>query len=221
MRITGYDNDYPSQQTQRISVHDNCWDDIETFNSVVPMAFQISSTADGPALNVSITHNLFIDKAGAAYTTFFSAPDPSDRAGENITISDNIMFHGNYGVWGNGVASGKTSMARFIPTGLVALKNAIVLQSIDTYYSDPFVGYFDATTPWASKDTGYPAGWWGPHEWTGVGFTALDQTDWDNSDYVLAGGSPFNSAGSDGKDLGPDWALLTAAVLHSKIGDWR
>ena len=59
MRITGHDNVYTSQQTHDILVENNLFDDLNYANGQIsPRAIQLSSTAEGPILNLTIQNNL-------------------------------------------------------------------------------------------------------------------------------------------------------------------
>jgi hypothetical protein len=51
-------------------------------------------------------------------------------------------------------------------------------------------------------------------EYSAVGFT-----DYANANYRLTAQSTYHNAGTDGKDLGPDWDELTRATRNTLIGN--
>ncbi len=107
-------------------------------------------------------------------------------SGARLTLTDNIGNHGPYGVMGDGGYTGTAALNQYFP-GWIFTKNALIAPTVSTSL--------------------YPPGNFFPASIAAVGFV-----DPANGDYHLAPSSPYNNAGTDGKDLGADIDVLNAAT---------
>ncbi len=102
-----------------------------------------------------------------------------------FVFRNNLMPHGDYGAFGTGKGEGTAALAFFAP-GAIFTSNAV------------FAGGTAAS---------YPAGNLFPADVAAVGFQ-----DFAGGDFALSASSPLAGAGSDGKDVGADLAVLAAAI---------
>jgi hypothetical protein len=110
---------------------------------------------------------------------------------DRITITNNILRNGIYGFKGSGHSDGQDTMDAYL-TNYAFSKNLIVdLSSLTNYPANNF------------KETNI----------NGVGFI-----DYANLDYRLTKESTYHNAGSDGKDLGPDWNAITETIRGTLSG---
>jgi hypothetical protein len=102
----------------------------------------------------------------------------------HFIYSNNITPHNDYGITGTGTSVGHPTLARYFP-GSIIRKNVIVGGSAALYPADNF----------------FPA--------------SLDEVkfmDRAGGHYRLRESSPYRQAGTDGKDVGVDFAALCAAM---------
>ncbi len=194
--ILGYDDNHPSQQTQRILIRNNLLERIER------TGFMIFAGAD----DIEMDHNTFVP---LDYSTFFMAGlQGHDAAGKvlgnpcrRFKLTNNIM---GFGLYGQGVDGGQNTFAEAFPEL--------------TWEKNLFVGYGEGRAQWAANSDKLPRGSLfegkqtgdgkaGDADWPAVGFT-----DYAQGDYRLAPTSTYRALGSDGKDLGVDLDALNAAL---------
>lgn len=104
--------------------------------------------------------------------------------GQEARFTNNIVAKGDYGAFGSGKGEGTGALAFFLP-GVVFEKNAIV----------------------GATAASYPAGNFFPASMADVGFS-----DFAGGDFSLAASSSLKAKGSDGEDLGADFAGLGSAI---------
>jgi hypothetical protein len=108
----------------------------------------------------------------------------------NSAIVNNIFTHGDYGFIGGGVGQETVALNTYT-TNTVLTKNAFIA---------------------GGNAANYPVGNYFPTSLGAVGFVNY------GSDYSLSSGSPYKNVGTDGKDLGADFAQLNAATARSITG---
>jgi hypothetical protein len=110
--------------------------------------------------------------------------------GGEIDFIDNMISSGTYGLKGDGTATGTATLTHFF-TAYSFTSNAVIAGTELAYGSG---NYFPANA------------------------AAVEFTDYDNRIFSLASGSDFKAGGvsdaSDGKDMGADFAAITAAMAY-------
>jgi hypothetical protein len=101
-----------------------------------------------------------------------------------VTVRNNIIARGEYGIFGSGQGEGNSAIAYYLRASAVT-HNVII----------------------GAKAELYPAGNFFPARLTDVGFVAPNA-----GDFRLAHTSPFRRAGTDGRDVGVDVDSLDAAI---------
>src|SRR2546430_7035552 len=112
------------------------------------------------------------------------------RPHTGFVFTNNIAPHNLYGVIGTGYGPGNDSLDAFFPARNFR-RNAIPGAFAPTYLSDNF----------------YPAN-----------LTDLKFVDFAGGNYRLASGSPYKSAGTDGRDLGADLDAVATATCGAING---
>ena len=120
----------------------------------------------------------------------FSGGDGGGAGTTGFQFTNNIVQRGPYGFKGSGAGDGLGTLGTFFP-GHVFARNAIVGASAGSYPANNFF----------------------PAAFGSVGFV-----DFANGDYRLAADSAYKNAATDGKDLGADMDLLTAATACALHG---
>ena len=137
------------------------------------------TTPGKPILGLKIAHN-----------TVFTVGNATIAAGDTMPVADDFIFrddlvsHGDYGVFGSGKGEGTVALDFYFPG----------------WKFDHVVGIgFPASS--------YPAGNAFPATPADVGFV-----DYAARDYRLGAASPYKGSASDGKDPGADVDRILAAV---------
>jgi hypothetical protein len=144
--------------------------------------FQIAGGTESMS-DLFIAHNTVIGSTATAIT--FSGP-PTLR----LSVTDNVLSGGSYGIIGDGTGVGTASLNAYAP-GAVFLRNVIVIPS-------------DAVSQFPGGNS-YPA------SEAAIGFVNLS-----GGDYHLSMASPFKAAAGV-KDPGADIDSLQAAVLGVRL----
>jgi hypothetical protein len=185
--ITGYDSNNPSQITKRMLIEDNL---IYDLNAAGSRGIQVSTLgipgAENP-VNLNIDHNTIIHSATGS--NFLGLGDCC-KAGY-FTFQNNLVTHGNYGMFGNAVGTGAVALNTYTNNGTFDRNVMITTLGINAYPA----GNFRAT----SMDA--------------VGFT-----NYANANYSLSSSSPYRNAGTDGQDIGADFNALNAATQYTISG---
>jgi carbohydrate binding protein with CBM6 domain/F5/8 type C domain-containing protein len=105
-----------------------------------------------------------------------------------VTITNNMMADNGAAIFGNGISVGTAGLDAYAPGALV-LRNIFAGASASQY---PAGNFFPTAAQWLSEFVNAAA-----------------------DDYRLASGSAARNAGTDGKDLGVDFAALDAAMNGS------
>jgi Domain of unknown function (DUF4214) len=164
---------------------------------------------------VRIVNNLFIDLNGPRWSEDGIFVKISDMPGvtidhntvfntgsdvvvygpvsENFVFTNNIAPHNSYGIIGQSQSSGKGTIETYFPDGLFR-------RNLIAGASPGYPNYYPA-------DNFYP--------------TTIDQAgfnDFAAGDYGLGPASPYKRQGTDGKDIGCDFALLAASSAAAISG---
>lgn len=107
VNILGYDDNYPSQQTQRILIENNLFNDIG-YDHGSGMLFQL---LDGTA-DVTITHNT-ADQSGSIVVA-------DGRPHSGFSFTDNIAPQNRYGIIGTNTGPGKPTLQSYFPGAIVS-----------------------------------------------------------------------------------------------------
>ena len=174
LNIMGTDYIYPSQQTQRILVQNNLFDDINgaTWGGTGTFA----QVADGGA-DIVIDHNTALHSGNTITATY----NKSLLTATSFVFTNNIALYNQYGIFGDyGVGLGMLAVNAYFP-GSSFTRNAIVGGSASTWPADNYypsslsaVGFVDMNNKNYALASGTPyvrAGTDGKD--VGVDFTAM------------------------------------------------
>jgi hypothetical protein len=106
IQVLGVDNNYPSRQTNRVTIAHNVFDRIDREAWGGDGYFlQISG---GPR-DVSIDHNTVIQKKSGGIVKI------AQGVAQNVAFTNNLASHGDYGIIGTNRAVGNDSIAAYLP----------------------------------------------------------------------------------------------------------
>jgi hypothetical protein len=178
VNILGRDGEFGGV-ARRITFRNNIFDDI---NHVTwPGEGRLFQFLNG-AQDITVDHNTFVSSNVNMAVMFNGAP------AVRLVYTNNLLPHGNGGVYGSGTATGNPTLNHYAP-GAVFQKNVLV------------------GAP--AKASWYPANNFFPGSFADVGFE-----NFAGGDYRLSALSPYKNAGSDGKDIGANvQAVQDEAVL--------
>jgi hypothetical protein len=125
VHILGYDNNHPSQQTRRIHIKNNLFDDVGGVWGRGLLFQLVDGTAD-----VVIEHN-------TAMQTDSIVAGWEQRPHTGFIFANNIAPHNDYGFIGEGTGVGNPSLERHFPDAIVQ-RNVIVGGSAQAYPRDNF-----------------------------------------------------------------------------------
>jgi len=183
--ILGYDNLAPSQQTDGITVRNNLLYDVDTKYT--------SSTTAGPARlaiigagprNVTFDHNT-VDNNGGSTIFIYGGATPTGVQIAGFTLTNNLLKQNSWAIYGDAIGQGQPALDHFAPNATVA-HNTFAGASPKLY---PIGNDFPTVAQWLADFTQRAAG-----------------------DYTLVPTSLSRGAGTDGKDVGVDFAELNAAL---------
>ncbi len=192
VNILGYDDAYPSQQTQRILIQNNLFDDV---NSATwggdGRLFQLVAGA----ANITIDHNT------AFQTGNLITADGAPTSG--FVYQNTIAPHNAYGVSGTNTGVGSSTLTTYFPQ-CTFTKN-VLIGPYPTSGGADIAMYGD-----------YVSANFFPQGTADVGFANVS-----GGNYQLSTSSPYRNAATDGKDIGADIAGLNAATAGSATGNWN
>ena len=162
---------------QRVTITNNLFQDVgsSTWGSGNGRLFQAINVAD-----LQLSHN-----TGLAPEMALSLDQPTSP---RLTMLDNIVARGNFGVKGPGVTEGGATLASFAPS--YAFTNNLVIGADGGSY--PSNNFFPATTG-------------------AVGFTNAN-----SGDFSLASNSPYKGKASDSADPGINYLAILSATQNVK-----
>jgi hypothetical protein len=180
--ILGTDDEHPSQQTKRITISNNLFDDVSSTNW----------GGDGRILVISGTLGVTID-----HNTGFQNGPIVMAYGSPTTgfvFTNNVMPHNAYGIYGDAIGTGEKAMNTYLPS---CTFRGEVLAGVNSYGGS-------LTAYYPSAD--YPGNYY-PASLDAVGFV-----DRANGNYRLASSSPYKGKATDGTDAGCNFDALQAAM---------
>jgi hypothetical protein len=140
LNMSAYDDGGASQQTSRILVANNFWD------QVGGRLMQILNSPEGGTNGVTIQHNT----SNRAGNQFLNLGDTRDQPSTNLVVRDNLGPAGQYGVFGSGVGSGTAALNAYaewtFEGNVLAGANAATYPP-DNFYPANFpqdIGFVDA-----------------------------------------------------------------------------
>ena len=187
INILGYDNLAPSLQTQGIVIRNNLAYDISTKYGIAnhPANGWLAVIGAGPR-DITIDHNT-VDNDGGSLIQFYAGAAPETKI-YGFSLTNNLMRRNKYGIIGSNTAEGITSLTTYTP-GAIVLRNTFAGAAANQY---PVGNDFPTLAAWQGDFAGAASG-----------------------NYQLVATSRSRGAGSDGKDLGVDFAALNAAASGS------
>ena len=186
--VLGYDNLATSQQTNNIVIKNNLIYDVSTaYATSGNPANGWVAIISGGSRNVTLDHNT-IDNDGADTIVFYPATSPAITAATGVVLTNNLMRDNAYGIFGSDSQEGMRTLATYAPDAYVH-RNGIAGATAQFYPADNF---FPSLVQWLAGFAGAAAG-----------------------NYQLTSSSSFIGAGTDGGNLGVNYATLTAAQSGS------
>ncbi len=183
-----------AQPSQRILIQNNLAYHMGWQYSVGGVTKLFDMDPDGGA-NFTIDHNTMLFDGSGQAGLYFNT-DGLTTQWANLIVTNNILSAGRYPV-------GAPASGGF---GSTALAYATTRH---TFAKNAQIG------PWPTAGGVQPSMFTGADHWS-LGFpanvAAVQFTNVAAGDYSLAPGSPYNNAGTDGKDIGVDMDALTAAT---------
>jgi hypothetical protein len=176
IQVLGTDTNRPSRQANHITIANNVFDGIDR-EAWGGDGYFLQFSA-GPR-DITVDHNTLIQGKSAGFMKIASG------VAQNITITNNVASHGDYGIIGTGHSVGNDSIAAFLP-------GATITHNV-------FAG---------GKSAAYPPGNFFPS----VEEFRRQFADLKAGNYHLVPGSPWSSAGTDHRDLGADPSSFKAQV---------
>ena len=181
VNILGYDNTAPSGQARRITIRDNLFYDVnKTAWAGNGWAVMVG---DGPA-DIVIDHNT-IDHDGTSVIYAYGA------SASGVQVTNNLMRHGSYGIFGSSTAYGMATIDGHFPGGVVT-SNVLAGGSASRY---PAGNLFPTVAAHLAQFMAPASG-----------------------DYRLVAGSSYAGAALDGTDLGANIAEINSATQQATRG---
>lgn len=171
--LLGWDDERPSQQMNNIVIRHNEFSDL---NKSWGGSGYFLYVIDAPR-NVTVDHNTVISPVGAGVIM------ADKRPAEGFVFTNNVMRHNTYGIIGNNLAPGMSTINGFFPGGVIT-RNVLAGGSASLY---PAGNEFPTIADFEAHFANYPA-----------------------ADYALVPATNWAAAGTDGKDLGADMAMIRA-----------
>ncbi|MEP6618052.1 MAG: Ig-like domain-containing protein [bacterium] len=171
------DNAYPDIHARRLTIVDNIFQDINASATFNGSGYGL--LVNGDPADVTFAHNTVMTPTNAA--VFFSA-----GVSPRMSIRDNVMGGGTYGVKGSGVGAGTATMNAFTSNG----------HYLANVMSMPIV-------------IGYPAGNWFPTSLSAIGFLNLIAKD-----FHLLSSSAYAGKATDGRDPGAAVDTIVNAIVN-------
>ncbi len=173
---------------KRVLIEDNLADLISAESWTGTLTALAMDSGSVDAYDISVNHNTFILK-----DTSLKFISLATVPWHDVSVINNIARRASYGVKGVG------------GEGTTSLTNGYVSYS---YTKNLLV---DLPGP----GTQYPADNFNAD---GTVITTVGFTNYASGDFSLTAESTYHHAGTDGKDLGPDWPALSAATANAKTG---
>jgi hypothetical protein len=183
--IMGYDNIWPTQQTNHITIRNNLVYDVSSaYVKPGVLANGWFAIVGGGPRDITFDHNT-IDSSGRDTFLFYEGLTAATTPIYGVTITNNLLRDNAYGIMGSGTQEGNGSLAAYAP-GAIVLHNAI--------------GGADPRFYPVGND--YPT----MRQWL-AGFVNAA-----GGDYRLASTNLSREAGIDRTDIGVNFTTLNAAM---------
>lgn len=175
--ILGHDNNYPSQQTNRLRISNN-------------LVYDIDHTRWGGRgdfiLMGAMPRDIYIEnntvfQTGHVMAVYGGKTPTGGVQIEGVVFRNNALKHNQYGVKGDGTATGHATLARFLP-GILFENNVLAGGPASQY---PAGNYFPSVS-----------------EFTAQFVDAAQDNFW------LVPGSTYSTASSDGRPIGADLVMM-------------
>jgi hypothetical protein len=185
IQLLGVDNIYPSRQTNRVTIANNLFERIDRDAWGGDGYFvQISG---GPR-DISIDHNTVIQKKSGGIVKVATG------VAQNVTFTNNLASHGDYGIIGTNRAVGNDSITAYMP-GANVTRNVLA----------------------GGRNASYPPG----NLFPTMDEFLKQFVDFGGGDYRLVPGSPWLKAGTDRRDLGADISMLPLSLARPERPERR
>jgi carbohydrate binding protein with CBM6 domain len=183
--VNGYDNLALSQQTQNIAIRNNLLYDVNTKWATPnnPAPGRLAIVGGGPK-NITFDHNT-VDNNGSSTIFIYGGYTLTGTTIVGFEVTNNLLRDNNYGIYGDRYGEGLAALKAYSPNGVV-LRNTLAGGSAKVY---PTGNDFPTLTQWLA-----------------------DFVNVAEADYHLVPGSLSRGSGTDGKDLGVNFAELDAAL---------
>lgn len=172
IQILGTDPNHPSRQTNGIVVRDNVFDGIDRKDWGGDGYFLLLS--DAPR-DITIDHNTIVQGRSGGLVKIAHGVSP------DVTITNNIAMHGDYGIIGSNHGVGTDSINAYL-TGATVTHNVLA----------------------GGRAASYPSG----NLFPSVDEFRKQFVDAGAHDYALARSSAWRKAGTDGRDLGANLEVV-------------
>jgi len=186
--ILGYDDIYSSQQTQDVLIRNNLIYGVSTAYGIPNHASpgRLAIIGAGPK-NITFDHNT-ADNNGSSTIFIYGGTTPTGVQILGFELTNNLLRSNAYAVYGDKYGEGNVAFSHYTPSAIV-LHNTFANESAKYY---PVGNDFPTTAQWLADFASVSA-----------------------ANYQLVSSSLSNNAGTDGKDLGVDFAELSAALSGS------
>jgi hypothetical protein len=140
-------------------------------------------------------HNTFVSSGWKSSWMYYSSGStgvPEGYQPPGYKLLNNIGFESAYGLMGDSAAPGNAALDRYLP-GDRDIRRNVIPNANGNYPADNF----------------YPSS------------VISEFEDYAGGNFRLKAGSVYRAAGTDGKDLGADWTILSAATETATNGIWN
>ncbi len=184
-----------AQPSQRILIQNNLAYHMGWQYSVGGVTKLFEMDPDG-GTDFTIDHNTALFDGSGQAGLYFNTDGLTAHAWANFTFTNNILNAGSYPVGAPASGGFGSKALDYTTTNRTFARNAQI-------------------GPWPASGGATPSMFTGADYWS-LGFpanvAAVQFTNVATGDYSLAPGSPYNNAGTDGKDIGVDMDALNAAM---------
>jgi hypothetical protein len=148
IQILGYDNNAPSQRTERITIRGNVFDDLSSSRWGGGGRFvQVGEGAAG----LVIDHNVVVQDSQIVYA--YGGTYGAETPMPGLVVTNNLFKHNTYGISGERRASGTDTLNAFFP-GAVVQRNTFAGGSASRY---PTGNEFPSLAAWQAQFASYTA----------------------------------------------------------------
>jgi hypothetical protein len=189
--ILGYDDIWSSQQTQDILIRNNLVYDVNdtTYSTPNhPATGRLAIIGAGPK-NVVFDHNT-VDNKGSSTIFIYGGKTPTGVQITGFELTNNLLRTGSYAIYGDKIGHGTAALNYYTPSPIIQ-RNTFAGASAKLY---PVGNDYPTVAQWLADFTNAAA-----------------------ADYSLRSTSLSNNAGTDGKDIGVDFAEIVAVMNNQPV----